>query len=384
MIPYIDRDLIRSYLMTFITLLAFVLIGYFVSVILEKSRYLFAGDTAKIGWILMYYISSIPRQIVYAIPFATAVSILWVYTVKARQNELLAYFAGGLSPVRVARPIVILGVVFSIICFVATEFLANPGDQYAAKVERVQIEERSIESLTKEKDVFQKGRGNRFYTIRSFQPETLTMTLPVIIDMGDNWNQPNWRLDAESAQFHTADTAEITSDESEAIEGEWVFNKAVFRRMNEKGEVVEYIEEDSLKESDLDIQIEAELSRYIRQRYKPSRMGVRELLEYIQTFELQSKPTHQLKTYLYFNFALPIGTLVLSLLMCGHILRPGALGLVKGFGGGILLIAAYFIVLVTFRQFSYSGTLPAILVMIVPNAIFLVLGGFLITKYRAM
>ncbi|MCC5875948.1 MAG: hypothetical protein JJU11_06990, partial [Candidatus Sumerlaeia bacterium] len=87
MIPYIDRDILKNFFATLFVLLAFIQIGFFVAVLLQFHGFIFGGEESKLGWVIMYYIFTIPRQVAYTFPVCTAMSILWVFSVKARTNE---------------------------------------------------------------------------------------------------------------------------------------------------------------------------------------------------------------------------------------------------------------------------------------------------------
>jgi len=371
MIPYLDRDLLRSFLLTFFVLMAFIQVGYLVSVLLENSSYIFGADESKLGWVLLYYAVTIPRQASYAIPVVTSVSLLWVYTQKSRQNETLAYLSGGVGPPRLALPLIVAAFLFSIATYMIIEYLANPAERYAYRIERINIQDRGLDTLTREQDVFQKGRGNRFYSIREFEPTDSTMDAPIIIDMGPRWSSPVWRLDADSAERTELDG-----------KAEWVFYDAVFRRFTPEGTVSQFTQRPRLSESDLGVKLEEELTRYLRQRFKPDQMGFHELRDYIELFEIQGKPTAKLRTRLHFNFAIPLSSFILSILMCGHILRPSAAGVVVGFGGGLVIIAVYFASMIAFRTMAVSGAVDPIFGAYTPALVGLVIGIMLLKRYR--
>lgn len=373
MIPYLDRDFIRAFFLTFLTIVAFVLIGYFVSVLLEQYRFAFGEGGAKFKWVLFYFLITIPRQAAYTIPVGTAIAILWVYTTKARQNELLAYLVGGVSPLRLAQPLLLTAAVLSIVCYFNIEFLAIPGDHLGNKVERVNIQGRSEETVMGERNVFQKGKGNRFFNIKSFDPSKDQMVGPTIIDMGDDWNTPKWRLDAAKATK--------VGDDANAL---WYFDDVSFRTFNADGTVESYRTGDRLSEKELGVALEATLTEYLRQRIRPTEMGMGELASYISLFREQGKPTYRLQSHLYFNFAIPFGTFVLALLMCGHILRPSSAGVVVSFGGGLVLLAAYYVITIGFRQMAIYGHFPPLLAAVLPNVGFLALGLYLLHRDRAL
>ncbi len=374
MIPYVDRDLIRSFFVAFITLIVFVQVGYLVSVLLEKNQYLIGAGGQKFGWLMLYYLFSIPRQVSYAIPVGTAACILWVFTVKARNNEILAYMSGGVSSLRLATPLLLLAAIFSVICYLTIEFLANPGDEASRRIERIQLQERSLETLTREQNVFQRGLGERFYNIIGFDPATERMDQPIIFQMGDNMRDMRWRLDAEFA--------ERVEQEGES---QWVFHNAHFRRYAPDGSVSSYQWAEQLREGDEpELQLEADLTRYLRQRFRPSAMGFAELREYINIFELQGKPTHVLRTYMHVNFSIALGSIVLAILMCGHILRPSSAGVIIGFGGGLAYIFAYYLLVILGRQMSLAGIVDPLLAAYGPNVLFAAMGFYLLKSYRSV
>ncbi len=373
MFSYIDRDLIRSFILAFLVVVAFVQIGYLVSIILQMASDIFAGGESKLGWLMLYYLFSVPRQFAYTIPVGTAMSVLWVYTVKARQNELLAYMAGGVSPLRIAAPFLVMGGLLSVGCFLTIEYLAHPGDRAAQRIEAVNIQGKAADALTRERNVFQKGEGNRFFNIRSFDPTREVMEIPIIIDMGTDWNQIDWRLDARRAERV-----------QEGENAEWIFREAVYRKWNSEGVLTEYRAAPSLSESELGQPLEADLTKYLRQRFRPAQMSTMELIDYISLFKLQNKPSYRLQTNLYFNFAIPLGSLILTLLMCAHVLRPSSAGVVAGFGGGLVYIAFYYLILLGARVIALSGYMSPLLAAIAPNALFLLFGIWMLNRYRAL
>jgi lipopolysaccharide export system permease protein len=370
MIPYIDRDLIRSFFLTFIVMICFVQVGVFVYTLLDQYESALSSEESKLGWILLYFLFTLPRQIVFTFPVATAVSVLWTFMVKARQNELLAYFVGGVSPLRVAAPMLILSGFLAASSYVMTEFLATKGDRAAERIERLHIQERRLDSVTKQRNVFQKGQGSRFYNVVAFNPSERTLEHPIVIQMNDQWTGPRWRMDATRAEG---------AENPDSNESTWVFYDVYFRSFDDAGNVVVFEHYDEMRGDDekLTPPIEAELDRYITQRFRPEQMNLPELLEYIQLFKLQNRRDYRLETVLHQNFAVPLGCIVLTLVMCGHILRPRATGVVVGFGGGLLLMAFYFGAMIFGRRFSLEGVISPIIGSYAPNVLFLFVGLFL-------
>jgi lipopolysaccharide export LptBFGC system permease protein LptF len=374
LIPYVDRDLLRSFFIAFICLMIFVQVGIFVSFLMNMYSDVFGTAENKFFWFLLYYFFQLPRQLANTIPVGAAVSVLLVYAMKARQNELLAYMVGGVSPLRLARPMLVVTFLLSLASYATTEFLASSGDAEAERIKRVIIEERSEDSLTRERNVFQKGKGDRFYMIHTFQPAQNRMIFPVVYDLRPDWKGMFWSLEAESAEY-------VENGSS----GEWHFEDAIFRQYDEQGEVVAYKRHRQGTEATIlppDVRLEEELARYIKQRWRPSQMNALELIDYIDLFETQNKPSYELKTYLHFNIATALGCFVLACLMIGHILRPASTGVLVGFGGGLVLIAIYYIVFLFARNASMVGTVPAFLAAQTPNILFILVATFMLSRHR--
>ncbi|MBI1291349.1 LptF/LptG family permease [bacterium] len=386
MIPYVDRDLLKTFATVFAFLLLFVQVGIFVSFLMNMYSDIFGGSETKVLWFLMYYAFSLPRQLANTVPVASAVSVLLVYTMKARTNELLAYMVGGISPLRLARPLLVVTLILSGLTYATTEFLANKGDAQAERIKRVFIEERSEESLTKESKLFQKGQSDRFYMIRSFQPSQNRMDFPYIFELYPGWKSIKWSLEAKSAEFVEAEGSE--TEETEARDkGQWRFDDAILREYSEDGQVTTYRSFASGLETEIlpnGSRLESELARYIKQRWRPSQMTAMELLDYIELFQLQNKPTYELKTHLHFNIATALGCFVLTCLMIGHILRPASAGVLVGFGGGLILIAVYYVAFLFARDASMVGTIPAILGAQGPNVLFLMVALFMLNRNRTV
>lgn len=371
MIPYLDRDFIRTFMLAFAALLALVQIGYLVAVLLEMSGYIFAGGQSKLGWVFLYYICTIPRQTAFTIPLATAVSVLWVFTTKARKNEILAWLAGGVSPMRLARPLLVLSAVFSVACFLTMELLANTGDRMARRIEYINIRGKSLETITSDKNIFQKGVGNRFYSISELDLKRELMRGVYIMEMAEDWKHPKWSLMADEGVRAPAGSG-----------SQWLFRDAVLRTFDESGQLVKFREANEMMDKELPGLLEDELTKYLKQQYRPAQMGTLELLDTIDIYRAQNKPVHELQTYLNFNIVLPLASLVLAMLMCGHILRPGAIGYMAGYGGGLALIAAYFLVLLVCREGAKNGVIHAVPALWIPSAAFVAFAFYLMGKHR--
>lgn len=371
MIPYLDRDLVRTFLFVFLGLMVFVQVGIFISFLLNMYSDVFAGEGNKVGWLLLYFILSMPRQIAITIPVVCSIGILWVYTTKARHNEILAYMVAGISPYRLAAPLLIVAGILSVGAYSITELLANDGDAAAERVKRVQIEGRSLDTITRERNVFQKGQQDRFYNIHGFQPMQGKMEMPVIFEMDEEWKHPKWRLEADSAELQETDR--------------WVFTNAVYRQFNEKGEVTEFRRAARAVDVDiLPVPLEGELTRYLKQRIRPSQMNFMELRDYIQLERLRNRPTYVYQTHMHFNIGIALGCFVMACLMIGHILRPSASTALIGFGGGLVLIGSYYGILLFARQAAMTGAIDPALGAYGTNLIFMLLAAFLLGRKRAL
>ena len=130
MLPLLDRYILREIFRPFlIGLIAF-------TAMLAGTSILFnlVGDVVRNGipWVLglEMFLLRIPAIVVPAFPMATVLAVLLALGRLAGDSEITALLAGGISIVRISRPVLIFGAVVSILTFVFNEWVVPKTTYY--------------------------------------------------------------------------------------------------------------------------------------------------------------------------------------------------------------------------------------------------------------
>lgn len=355
--PLIDRDLIRSYLQSFAVVLAMVTMITFVKTILDYYTYIFGSGESRLQWVLYYFVLTFPSELIVLLPISSAVSVLWVLAQKARDNEILAAFACGLSPLRLSRPFLLVGAVFSILALILSEFIASPAAATAHRVEKVRIKNRPDVLLTQRDAIIQKGPGTLYYLCDSYTDVDQTMRNASIVKMAADGSKPLQRITGERAVLRRTGEREF-----------WEFQNAKVWEYTADGGIASFKTFPTLDPEDLGLKMAARLDRILSKQDKAERLSFREVWVQLDALESTGQRNPELKTAMHLKLSLPVATAFLIMLMCAHGIRPSHQSVLRSFGGGMLWIAFFFGLQMAFRALGSAGFIPAILAAWLPLA----------------
>ena len=125
MLKYLDRNVLRKFLINlFIALLTWLIIFLVVDIIENLSRFL--DKNATLGQVFRYYVYFIPYIISLTLPVAMLLSALFTMSTFAQYNEIVAQLSSGISLYRLLAPVLILAVLISILAAFFNEFIVCP------------------------------------------------------------------------------------------------------------------------------------------------------------------------------------------------------------------------------------------------------------------
>lgn len=342
----VDRELIGDMLKAFAGLLMMILVIFFVEAFLSQYAEIFGSHPNGVYLGFLYWLTSLPGDLVDSFAILTAASVIWVVQKKARQNEILAYMAGGISPARLATPL-LAGSMLVASGALALNYWVVPRSEMAAwQIDRV-LNGRTRESVTRNQNIYQRGAERRFFVIDSYDSSTESMANPTIIDLFDDVNRPRWIMRAEEGRLvETADGPV------------WEFTNATVRRWTSDGTVAGFENVALLRDTEFDRRLEPRLNLFLRNLKDPTKMSFGELRETISVLDAQGKDVSLLVQDLHAKIALPLAGLFLTLVLCGHILRPEAQSVLVGLGGGLLWIVGYYGLFLSIREVARIADLP--------------------------
>jgi lipopolysaccharide export system permease protein len=371
--PRLDRDLLSHFFQVLLGALCLVSVLLLVAVMLDYYRYIFAAEESRIGWVLMYYLYDLPGQMLFLLPVSASVAALWVLLQKARHNELLAWMASGVSPLRLARPLLLAAAAISLFGIGLNEFVATPARTEALRIEKVNIKGRSGTSITRNEKVLHVGPNDQLYTMESYDDDTGRMERPTIVQpRQDGGGVPEWTLKASHAVL-----ARTPSGESA-----WTFHKATLRRFDAQGDVIEFVQKDTLTDAELAAPIQRRLERFLSKGTRPERMSFLELHSHVGLLTEQGRHDAQLATQLWMKLSVPFASLILILLMCAHALRPTHGGMLISLGGGLAWLAVFLGSMLGMQRLGDAGVVPGLVAAMLPQLAFGIAGIVMIRRTR--
>jgi len=367
----IDRELFGDFFRTFLALELLLLILFLAQFMIGRFDDILQAESNGWLWGFVLFLCRVPRFVVDSSVVAVAASILWNVTRRTRNNEILAYLAGGISPSRLAAPFLAGSCVVFCAIIALNEFLVADAAVAERYVERVQLKGRTEADLLRSTDIFQRGVDGRLYLISSYDGSTATLNEPTIVDVNRESRRPEWILNADSAVQVADGTREI-----------WEFQNASIRTFDERGRLVSLRTHAIITEEDLERAIEPTLVQMITSLSNPDYMNSRELMRYIEMLNIQGKDSGQYIVALHTRFSLPLAIIIIAVLVCSHVMRPRAQGMIYSFGGGLVWIAAFYAVFVVCMRVGEEsfGTIAPLILSWFPSLVFGVIGIVLLAR----
>jgi lipopolysaccharide export system permease protein len=194
----LDRYLLRELLVPFFYCLGgFLLFWVFFDLFAELNT--FQNRKLNFGDIAQYYLLSAPGILVFILPIALLLALLYTLTNHARHHEITAIRSAGISLLRLCLPYLAVGFVASLALFWLNEFVAPEG---VAAAEDILTRHEQKQAGTPGPEwirnlAFNNSRDGRTWKIGLYNTETGEMKNPIVI----------WNLNDGSSRWLAADRA---------------------------------------------------------------------------------------------------------------------------------------------------------------------------------
>lgn len=315
-----------------------------------------------------FFVYSMPYRLVVVLPLAMILATLFSLGNLAKNNEILAIVSSGINQTRLSYPILIIAAAVSIFCLFFSETVVFHSEYRAQRIFQRYIKGKSDTVIDKNMNIFLKGKGKRFYNLKSFDGSKNEMSEPTIFEVNEDSTSLARRIDATSARLISSDTQEEKSI--------WVFENAVVREFDAKGGV------SSIKKytDPLKLEMEEDLQTFLSVRKKPEEMNFFQLKQYIGIVEPRGIPTAEYKTELHYKVSFPLSSLIVTLLGITFAIRTKAANMIIGFGFGIVVSIIYYCFVAFSRSMGHTGILSPFVAAWLPNVVFFTVGFYALKK----
>jgi len=355
MIKILDIYILKKFL---ITLFMAFLTMIFVYIIIDLFDHLNKFLDAKmplIGYIL-YYTLKIPEIISQISPVVVFMSLLFTLGNLTKYNEIIAMLSSGISLMRIAAPLIILGVLLSVGHFFFSETFVPYTSRKHYEAKEYYLEQRTKMHRTMNEFVSQEK--NSLVYISSF--DSKTEVAAGISIQGISEGRIDFRLDAERMRFK---------------DGKWHLKNLVKRKFLADSTVYEKLDSAS-------IILDFEPKDIIEIELKPIEMGYFELDEYIEKkksfgvdmtkweVEKTSKVSYSVINLILILIAIPLST--------GRSRSSTSVN----FGISVGIAFVYYLLIIVFKNWGAVGLINPFIAAWAPNIIFGIAGIFLIVRAK--
>jgi lipopolysaccharide export system permease protein len=293
-------------------------------------------NDATASMIVRYYVYKGAWIIDQVLPVATLMATLFTVGSMARYLELTALFASGLSLLRIARPLIIAGILLTFGALAWREYVLPEANLRMWRVWEVEIHKQT-EKMRPTRQIAATGPDGRLYYARKYDPNTQEITgLKVMAMDGATVRE---RLDAARAVW----------------DGEhWVLFDGTRRVFSPTAEdITEFAE---LKAADLEIRPEG----LYRVRIRPENMTIRQLMAHRDLVRQTGGDATQASVDIQFQLAFPLVNLIVVCLGVVLASGPRKTTIASGFGMTLAIGFLYYLLMMFGRSLGHSGVLPPI------------------------
>lgn len=347
---YIAGQMVAPFLAWMFGLLV-MLAGSFLFAILKAA----GARQLPLREVLIYLAAKLPWGVVMSVPMAFAFAACLTVNRMARGGEITALRVGGLSPRRLSLPVLLFGMLLSLVALATNEFLVPWATDRGAEAARALF--LMPASVSAESNVFVQGPSGYVFYARSVDPEGKTMRNILVVERDEQGRQvistcPEGRIRGDSVHMREIQVHTFGAD------GRVVARDRQDRRSVDLGSIM----------------VE------LYQAQKPlDEMSARELARRARLLAAVGRKANEELHNLHMKLAVPMATLVFAMVAMPIIMRLSG----SGFTGAmiaIMLVFAYYTITAWGKILSDAQQVNPVLGAWACNAVFALVGAVLLWR----
>ncbi|MBD3162249.1 MAG: LPS export ABC transporter permease LptG [Candidatus Eisenbacteria bacterium] len=353
----LDRYVLRDFLLyCLMGILLFVGIYLIVDVFEKIDK--FVDNEAAVATVVRYYLWSLPTILIQVCPLALLLASILSLGQLRRFNELTAMQGAGVSPVRIALPLLIGALLISAAAYGVGELLVPGSYRAQQRIMKVEIKGQEPEEFAGRLNIRYLGQGGNFYMVEYFDGATGSLRNVSVQELAGK--EILRRIDAAAGRFER---------------DVWLFENGHLRMFRDSVETAirfERFATSRLREIPSD---------FTQPKEDPFRMSMADLARYAERVRESGGRDMKLRTDYHLRASFPLSNLIMVLLGASlslRIVRGGNVAV--GIGVTIFIGFAYYACLRAGQALGYSGTIPPILAAWIGNLLFGALGSVFFWK----
>lgn len=361
----LDTYVLTAFFFWFLVLLAsFVLIShiytFFVDILNDVIR-----NQIPMRRVLTYLFFLTPKYVYDFAPISVLAAVLVTFGILAKNNEVTALKACGVSLYRIAAPAVIAAIFLSAGLFAFDHFYIPEANRIQDGI-RSEIKGRPAQTYQRPDRKWVHGQRSRIFYYKFFDPKETAMLGVSVFDLDADPFRLRRHISAEKARWEPS----IQS---------WVFQNGWYRELEGlKEKRFDNFTGQARTFSDL-----AEKPDYFLIEVKQGKqMNFVELDRYIGDLNKSGFDTIQLQVQFHRKFAVPLFAVIMALLATPFAFSTGGRGAMAAAGTSFALAIGYLAVNLLFEQVGNLSLLPPLFAAWAPGAFFALTGMYFIARLR--
>lgn len=314
------------------------------------------------GVVLSYY-KYLSLQMFYDIaPIVVLVATLLTFSLLSRTNEITAAKALGMSLYRLSWSAVAAALLVTLFCGYLESWVLPASNEKVAKL-KDRIHGRVTPRTYRRADrqwLF--GQGRYIYNYIHYDPQQASLQRLQVFDFDDQ-HRLTRRLYSESTRYVGDDAWVFNNGWARSFQG---VDVTAYTRFQEP-KIVRFPETPAYFDSEI---------------RPPEQMRYGELKGYIRELKESGQSVPELQVQLEEKIALPVASLIMSLVALPFAFRLGRQGALYGIGVSLVLGIAFMAVYAFFTKMGAAGALPPSVAVWSPAAVFSLLSGYLFLGVR--
>lgn len=355
----LDRYIARKFLFTLgFSLIAFISIFVIVDLIENLDKFMDRKVPENI--IAMYYVYYLPFIVVLTMPVSVLLSTLFSIGTLARNFELTAMKANGISLYRIIIPLYVIGIFISLFFIVAGDEVVSISNRRRSDLKAQYIDKRPRNIKTITTDLFVEGEQGRMYYIKQYNASIMLGT-GILVHRIEN-NRVKETIEAEEMRYSEKGWVALNgirrvfSEDSLTPDTFEKFDRLLLKGFNEPPEAFEKV------------------------KANPEDMTYSELRDYIALKRKLGKDTARERVELNLKISFPLINFIIIVLGAPLASNPRRSGVALGFAISVLISFIYFTIIRACQSLGQNHNLQPMLAAWLGNIIFIAVGIVLTLK----
>jgi lipopolysaccharide export system permease protein len=344
---YLAREIIK-YLCTVLI----AVVGVYLAVDFFQKIDNFILADIPLSRMITYFALKLSLIVSQIMPVSILLGVLIAFGLMNKNNEIIALKCGGVSVYYLLRPVLVIGIVFSIFQFLLSEAIVPVTITKANTIWLSEVKKKTLLTY-KQNNIWIKGNRSIYY-INYYNPKK-NMISGISLNYFDNEFRLIKRVDAKEGIYK---------------EGKWVLFNLMEQVLDGKdqGYRVSFFDE---RVAQVDF-VPQDLKHLVK---KSEEMSVTELFEYIQNVESEGYDATAYRVDFHAKFAIPLLCVIMCIIGTGiSVKRRIKEGLSISIAFGVGMIFLYWVSYSFCLSLGFGEVLPPIIAAWISNVIFACLG----------